>query len=1218
MLRFIIEARENVSKVLKDLDANVARYATRIEGNFEEIGDASEEAADATEEGSERVGKAVRGMAQTAYAATAKAVASFEKFGNNYAESLKNFSDDLAKVGVSTEKAAKMFTENIAGLTDPAPFDLISRRGTAMAQKLGAVLDATGDKAKKAAAVFLHDNTEAIKGTIAQYKKYGEAVPLELAKAEAAIDRINGKLQQGKIGRMADVITRLKGLSAGDTAAGAIAMGASHYMRGRAEETYGTARNAAQVSMGGKDLVKDRYREISNTRMATGANIQELAAINSEFAKMAHLGPQSFKEVGTAAMKLSRTTGMGVDEAAKFNLNLRQMYKMSGAAADEVSTKITVLSKLSGVSADEFAQIYDELKFTRFALDGNVESAKRLANTVAEAAAEMGKYGISSKDILKDVKGRMTGGIDEYTKNIKALVMGGKTVKEAQDLLDAEARGDKGATAEIAKAKGQAYARLKKMSGGGARGNAMANTMATTMGLGDVEELQKQAAYAKGEMKGPVEEFIKNPRSEEAKKQRAQATEDIATASELRQRGYESAAGATALSQQGIYELEIQASKLFMKAAQQLEGVTGRLGSAGTNLLGGAAQLGAMAYGGKVLWQGAKAVLNIGSKGAGVAGVAGEAAGAAGVAGEAAGAAGQAAGAAGQAGRVGGILARTRAGLTLGSERLLGGVAGRLPGWGSKAGGLVGRAGRFIANDLGTLARSGTGIARAGLTSGSERVVGGLASRLPGWGAKAGSLVGRAGALASQIPGWGGRAALAAKGVAGRVAAVGSKIPGLGAVGRVASKVALPAQVGYELGNATKKLLVAWVGKKEAEAEAYDSEAQAKYQKLQLYKKQVSKAEELGDAAKVKKLREQMSKEFGTRASGPAALAPVPETPMKMGETAKAAGMSAQDKAVANTVEAMATATEESTEKTTDSAKDVRDYMSQAAIYAARIASGLRGAGETRTSPSTGSTSPSTVVESEPGRAGSQSRAYEARQNPATAQVSSGGGEATGGGPTSLGQAIAKQEGYYAKGKAPNHGQRNNNPGNIRVYGWKKAMDPAEAMRRAKKQGAEGYDPKSGFLKFSSPEAGFKGLDRQLGIDAKRGLSVGQLIEKYAPPSENNTAAYKNAIAKSGFASNMPLSQAMGRTTAEPVTPPLGVMASQSMTPPQQMASMATPVQTAPEPFTGATKGDQSVVAEIRRGNAILAQLASATNRPGRNPNPASPMFNEIVGGGMG
>lgn len=339
---------------------------------------------------------------------------------------------------------------------------------------------------------------------------------------------------------------------------------------------------------------------------------------------------------------------------------------------------------------------------------------------------------------------------------------------------------------------------------------------------------------------------------------------------------------------------------------------------------------------------------------------------------------------------------------------------------------------------------------------------------------------------------------------------------------------------------------------------------------------------------------------------------------MKMGETAKAAGTASADKAIANTMEAMTTATEESTEKTTDSAKDVRDYMSQASIYAARISSSLRGATEARTS----HPSASTVVESEPGKAGSQSRAYEARQAPATAsataQAASGGGEAPGGGPTSLGQAIAKQEGYYAKGKAPNHGQRNNNPGNIRVYGWKKGMDPAEAMRRAKKQGAEGYDPTSGFLKFSSPEAGFKGLDRQLGIDAKRGLSVGQLIEKYAPPSENNTAAYKNAIAKSGFASNMPLSQAMGRTTAEPVTPPLGVMASQSMTPPQQMASMATPVQTAPEPFTGATKGDQSVVAEIRRGNALLAQLASATNRPGRNPNPASPMFNEIVGGGMG
>ena len=557
--------------------------------------------------------------------------------------------------------------------------------------------------------------------------------------------------------------------------------------------------------------------------MATGANIAELSAINAEFARMAHLGPQCFRAVAESAMKLSRTTDMNVESAAKFTLNLRQMYRMNGPEADRVATQITVLSKLSGVSADTFAEIYDGLKFTRFALDGNVQSAKRLAESVAEAAAEMGKYGVSAQDVLKDVKGRTTGGVDEYTKNLKSLVMGGKTISEARALLDAEAREDKGATAEIAKTKGRAYNRFVEAGGGGAFGRAYANQLASGVLGMDVEEAQKFGAYARGDMKGPVEEFIKNPASAKAREQKKAATADLMTASEARGRAVESAAGATALSQQTAYQMEIEASKALMNAAKSLESVTGALGHAGTNFLGTAAQVGVMAIGAKTVWQGAKAVLNLG-KGAG-----------------------------GAAGAVGG-------------------------------------------------AAEGAGLARSG---------GGL------------------------VKGAAGK-------VAARVAALGSKLgPGTKLVGKVAGKAAGAAMVGYDLGTATRDLLKAWVEKKEADADAADSDAQAKYQKLQLYKKQISKAQETGDTARVKSLRERMSKEFGTRASGPAAAAsaaPVPETPMKMGEAAKAGATSSMDKALASTVENMAKATTENAEGSEDSAKAIRDYMSQAAIYAGRAA----------------------------------------------------------------------------------------------------------------------------------------------------------------------------------------------------------------------------------------------------------------------------------------
>lgn len=130
-------------------------------------------------------------------------------------------------------------------------------------------------------------------------------------------------------------------------------------------------------------------------------------------------------------------------------------------------------------------------------------------------------------------------------------------------------------------------------------------------------------------------------------------------------------------------------------------------------------------------------------------------------------------------------------------------------------------------------------------------------------------------------------------------------------------------------------------------------------------------------------------------------------------------------------------------------------------------------------------------------------------------------------------RSFAQIEGYYAKGDKPNRPQRNLNPGNLRVYGWSPNMDPAVAMEHARTQGAIGYDPQ-GYLKFGSEAAGFKGLERQIAIDAKRGLDVSTFIEKYAPATENNTVAYKEFIRKKGFGGDMKLADISGKGAQAP------------------------------------------------------------------------------------
>jgi hypothetical protein len=67
----------------------------------------------------------------------------------------------------------------------------------------------------------------------------------------------------------------------------------------------------------------------------------------------------------------------------------------------------------------------------------------------------------------------------------------------------------------------------------------------------------------------------------------------------------------------------------------------------------------------------------------------------------------------------------------------------------------------------------------------------------------------------------------------------------------------------------------------------------------------------------------------------------------------------------------------------------------------------------------------------------------------------------------------------------------NNNPANLRFAGQTGASK------------GEG-----GFARFETPEAGIQALQNQIKLDASRGLTLSQFINKFAPPSENDTQTY--------------------------------------------------------------------------------------------------------------
>lgn len=93
-----------------------------------------------------------------------------------------------------------------------------------------------------------------------------------------------------------------------------------------------------------------------------------------------------------------------------------------------------------------------------------------------------------------------------------------------------------------------------------------------------------------------------------------------------------------------------------------------------------------------------------------------------------------------------------------------------------------------------------------------------------------------------------------------------------------------------------------------------------------------------------------------------------------------------------------------------------------------------------------------------------------------------------------LANAIATLEGYKKTGTLAD---RQRNPGNLRFAGQKNAVKGDK-----------------GFAKFKTHQDGFNALVAQIKLDSNRNLTLRQFIYKYAPPKENNTAAYLRSVSK--------------------------------------------------------------------------------------------------------
>lgn len=107
-----------------------------------------------------------------------------------------------------------------------------------------------------------------------------------------------------------------------------------------------------------------------------------------------------------------------------------------------------------------------------------------------------------------------------------------------------------------------------------------------------------------------------------------------------------------------------------------------------------------------------------------------------------------------------------------------------------------------------------------------------------------------------------------------------------------------------------------------------------------------------------------------------------------------------------------------------------------------------------------------------------------------------------------LAQLISQQEGFGILGDLPT---RQNNPGDLRHA-------PGEVHTG---------DP-NGIGSFDTAADGFAALERQLQLYALRGLTLQEAVYEFAPPSENDSAAYLAFVCKGlGCDPDTPMSEAL-------------------------------------------------------------------------------------------
>ncbi len=136
---------------------------------------------------------------------------------------------------------------------------------------------------------------------------------------------------------------------------------------------------------------------------------------------------------------------------------------------------------------------------------------------------------------------------------------------------------------------------------------------------------------------------------------------------------------------------------------------------------------------------------------------------------------------------------------------------------------------------------------------------------------------------------------------------------------------------------------------------------------------------------------------------------------------------------------------------------------------------------------------------------------------------------------STLAAAIQRQEGY-APGTVA---YRNNNPGNL----W----DGTSSIWPNLPHDA------NGFVIFPDYATGQAALENDLSIKVNRGMDLTALITMYAPPADNNTAAYiANVSAWTGLPTDIPLNQIDAGTTLDP-SQAIGTGTDTILTDPTQM-----------------------------------------------------------------